>query len=160
MKQMAQDQTATTRAVNGQAQPRGWTLVELLMAMSIMAVLTAIAWPSYTQYVQRGYRLEAVAALLEAQHFMERYYTAFGRYSLLAASGATASAPALPVRLQNIPAVNTRYVVSVTQVSVNSYVLSAVPMGSMANDKCGSLTLSHAAVRGTTSSLAVGDCWR
>lgn len=146
--------------------PQGWTLTELLMVMAIMAVLAAMAWPSYTQYIQRGHRAEAMAALLEAQHFMERYYSAHGRYSLQAASGAAAVAPALPARLQRIPAdtkadASARYAVSVSQISANSYTLSAVPMGSMAGDKCASLTLSHTAVRGTTSRVAtVAECWR
>lgn len=141
---------------------RGWTLIELLMVMAIVAVLASVAWPSYTQHVQRGHRLEAVAALLEAQHFMERYYTTFGRYSVLASSGAAAVAPALPARLQNIPAAGTRYVLSVSQVSANSFTLSAAPVGSMATDKCGSLTFTHTSVRGTTGSGSVtaAECWR
>lgn len=159
MKQKAQVEPRAARVVH-RPRPQGWTLTELLMVIAIMALLAAIAWPNYTQYVQRGYRLEAVATLLEAQHFMERYYTAFGRYSLLATPGATPVAPALPTRLQTIPAADTRYLVSVTQVSANSYMLSAVPTGSMANDKCGSLTLNHISDRGTTSGLAVAECWR
>lgn len=160
MKHMAQVRHGAARTVHRLRKLWGWTLTELLMAMAIMTVLAAIAWPNYTQYVQRGYRLEAVSTLLEAQHFMERYYTVFGRYSLPAASGSTPVAPTLPLRLQTIPAAHTRYVVSVTQVSANSYMLSAAPTGSMANDKCGSLTLSHAAVRGTSSGVAVAECWR
>lgn len=140
---------------------RGWTLIELVMVMAIMALLAAVAWPSYTQHLQRGHRLEAIAALLEAQHFMERYYTAYGRYSVEAGSGSSAVAPMLPLRLQNIPASGTRYVLSVSQVAANSYTLSAVPTGSMANDSCGALTLTHTSVRGTTSRTAsAAECWR
>lgn len=142
---------------------RGWTLTELLMVMAIMAVLASMAWPSYTQHIQRGHRAEAMAVLLEAQHFMERYYTAFGRYSLQATGAAVA--PPLPTRLQRIPDVSTgvaaRYLVGVSQVSANSYTLSAVPAGSMANDRCGSLTLTHTSVRGTSSSSVTAvECWR
>lgn len=137
----------------------GWTLIELLMVMAIMAVLAGVAWPSYTQHVQRGHRLEAAATLLEAQHFMERYYSAYGRYTQQA-SGA-ALPPALPVRLKSIPGAEARYVLSISQVSANSYTLTAVPTGSMAGDRCESLTLSHTSVRGTTSSVATAaECWR
>lgn len=138
----------------------GWTLTELLMVMAIVAVMAAIAWPSYTDYVQRGHRAQAQAALLEAQHFMERYYTAHGRYSVSATSS-TSQAPVLPVRLQSIPGANTRYLLNVIQITANSYTLSAVPTGSMASDKCASLTLTHTSVRGTTSSVATAtECWR
>lgn len=144
---------------------RGWTLIELITVLAIMALLTAIAWPSYTQHVQRGHRLEAVAALLEAQHFMERHYTAFGSYSSTVASGASSGtapvAPALPLRLQNIPAAGPRYVLSVAQVTANSYTLSAVPTGTMTNDRCATLTLTHTLVRGTAGGTATAaECWR
>lgn len=140
-------------------QNRGWTLIELLMVMAIMAILAGAAWPSYVQHVQRGHRMEAAAALLEAQHFMERYYSAYGRYSQQASGAAVA--PVLPVRLQSIPGAEARYVLSVTQVSANSYTLSAVPTGSMAGDRCATLTLSHTTVRNTTSSVATAaECWR
>lgn len=139
----------------------GWTLIELITVLAIIALLTTVAWPSYTQHVQRGQRLEAVAALLEAQHFMERHYTAHGRYSATAASGSAAVAPALPLRLRNIPASAPRYVLSISQLGANSYTLSAVPTGTMANDRCATLTLTHTLVRGTTgSTVTAAECWR
>lgn len=140
---------------------RGWTLTELLMVLATMAILAALTWPSYTQYVHRGYRAEARSALLEAQHFMERHYTAHGRYSAAGTWGSSAMAPALPQRLQRIPNQSTRYVLSVSQVSADSYTLSATPTGSMATDKCAALTLSHTSVRSTTSLVATAaECWR
>ncbi len=155
---------------SAQSRTAGWTLVELMMVLAIMGVLAAIAWPSYTTYVQRGHRAEAAAALMDAQNYMERYYTAYGRYSLTgstAGAGGALTAPSLPARLQNIPSGNgngviaARYSLSVSQVSTNSYTLSAVPTGGMAGDKCGSLTLTHTMVRGVTSTAAsVAECWR
>ncbi len=151
-----------------QSLPGGWTLVELVMVLAIMGVLAALAWPSYTAYVQRGHRAEAAAALMEAQNYMERYYTAYGRYSLASSSAGTSgtlTAPGLPARLQSIPSGMSvsaaRYSLSVSQVSSNSYTLSAVPTGSMAADKCGSLTLTHSMVKGVTStSASATECWR
>ena len=135
----------------------GFSLVELLVVLVIMGVLSAVALPAYTRYVQRGHRTEAMAALLEAQHYMERYYSANGQYL----SPANA-APVLPQRLQQVPTQGSvRYRLSVREASVNSYLVQAVPEGSMAGDVCGSLTINQTGLRGVlNSNRSVAECWR
>jgi len=135
----------------------GFSLVELLVVLVIMGVLSAVALPAYTRYVQRGHRTEAMAALLEAQHYMERYYSANGQY--LSPSNA---APVLPHRLQQVPMQGSvRYRLSVREASVNSYLVQAVPEGSMAGDVCGSLTINQTGLRGVLNSTrSVAECWR
>jgi len=135
----------------------GFSLIELLVVLVIMGVLSAVALPAYTRYVQRGHRTEAMAALLESQHFMERYYSANGQY--LSPANAV---PLLPQRLQGIPSQGTvRYQLSVREATVKSYVLQAVPEGSMAGDICGSLTINQTGLRGVLNSTrSVAECWR
>jgi len=135
----------------------GFSLVELLVVLVIMGVLSALALPAYTRYVQRGNRTEVMAALLEAQHFMERYYSANGQY--LSPANAV---PMLPQRLQGIPSQGTvRYQLSVREATANSYLLQAVPEGSMAGDVCGSLTINQTGLRGVLNSThSVSECWR
>jgi len=43
---------------------RGFTLIELMIAVVIVAILAAVAWPSYQAYVQRGKRSEAQQLML------------------------------------------------------------------------------------------------
>ena len=135
----------------------GFSLVELLVVLVIMGVLSAVALPGYTRYVQRGHRTEVMAALLESQHFMERYYSANGQY--LSPANAV---PWLPQRLQGIPSQGTvRYQLSVSEATLNSYVLQAVPKGSMTGDVCGSLTINQAGLRGVLKGTrSVAECWR
>jgi type IV pilus assembly protein PilE len=131
-----------------------------LVVLVIMGIVSAIALPSYTQHVQRGHRAEAIAALLEAQHFMERYYSAQGRYDGTAEK--PGKKPDLPLRLQGIPVgSDLRYQLTLETATVNSYELVAQPVGAMAHDTCGTLTLNQMGLRGLTGSdLNVADCWR
>jgi len=150
-------QVFQSAASGRQFRRAGFSLVELLVVLVIMGVLSAVALPGYTRYVQRGHRTEAMAALLESQHFMERYYSANGQYLSPAND-----LPLLPQRLQGIPSQGTvRYQLSVREATLNSYVLQAVPEGSMAGDVCGSLTINQAGLRGVLNSTwSVAECWR
>jgi len=51
----------------------GFTLVELMIAVAILAIVAAVALPLYNQYSQRTYRTEAQADLLNCAQAMERF---------------------------------------------------------------------------------------
>ncbi|MGC1443605.1 MAG: prepilin-type N-terminal cleavage/methylation domain-containing protein, partial [Burkholderiaceae bacterium] len=53
---------------------KGFTLIELMITLVVIAILAAIALPSYGRYVQKASRAEAKSALLEASQFMQRFY--------------------------------------------------------------------------------------
>ncbi len=132
----------------------GFTLIEVIIVVAIIGILSAVVYPNYVEYVKRGYRSEARTALLEAQQFMERYYAANSRYT---SDAAGATSPALPARLQNIPASTPRYTVSVAA-TLNSYTLTATLLG---EDKCGNLTLTNTGVKGRSATgPTVQDCWK
>ena len=64
----------------------GFTLIEVMIVVAIVAILSAIALPSYTEYIRRSHRADARAGLLQAQQWLERAATATGA----AAAGAAA----------------------------------------------------------------------
>lgn len=59
----------------------GWTLLELVICLSAVVVLVAVAIPLYRQFMLRSHRTEAVGALLGAQLSQERFFLAHGRYA-------------------------------------------------------------------------------
>ncbi len=67
-------QVANGRVASGQVE--GFTLVELLVAITIFAVIASIAVPIYTEYSQRGYRAEIQADMLTCAQAMERFSAA------------------------------------------------------------------------------------
>lgn len=60
---------------------KGFTLVELMIAIAIIGILASVAIPQYTSYVQRGYRSDALAAIQQIMNAQERYYTDNATYT-------------------------------------------------------------------------------
>lgn len=53
---------------------RGFTLIELMIAVAIVAILTGVALPSYREYVVRGHLADASNGLALMRAQMERHY--------------------------------------------------------------------------------------
>jgi type IV pilus assembly protein PilE len=62
-------------------RPAGFTLIELLVALLVLAVLAAVAVPTYQGQVRKARRAEAIAGMLAIQQAQERWRAAHPSYA-------------------------------------------------------------------------------
>ena len=60
---------------------RGFTLIELMIVVAILAIIMSVAIPNYQAYGIRTNRSEAISNMLELSQWMERQFTVFGSYN-------------------------------------------------------------------------------
>jgi type IV pilus assembly protein PilE len=149
----------------------GFSMIELVIAMVIAAILAALAIPAYNSYVLKSHRTEAKTALLDMASLEERYFSTQNVYS--AATTDLGYSGAWPVNVEGGPApyyqIQTPVVNAATAPSVLSpagtpatfsITAQAVNM-QVADTACATFTISSGGVQtatGTDPNPNV-DCW-
>ncbi|MHB1677035.1 MAG: type IV pilin protein [Sulfuriferula sp.] len=143
-----------------QAQ-HGFTLIELMIAVAVVGILSAIAYPSYTAYVQRAHRAEAKSALLQDATILERNYTMANRYDNVLADGSGAATSGLLMLLAPGNAPVYTITVAFGAAPAQSFTLTATPIAGtiMATDECGAFTLTNTGVQNVTGTATSAMCW-
>lgn len=137
---------------------QGFTLLELMIAVAILGIISAIAYPSYLEYVRDTRRANATLALTDLASSLERFYTTNNTYMGFASAGvplfgATQSPLGEPVAEYNL---------RVTAAAVDSYTIQAQRTGVQAGDDCGTFQLTQTGARSITNQAAgvvADDCW-
>lgn len=124
---------------------KGFTLIELMIAVAILGIIAAIALPSYQEQVRETRRVNAQADLLELSSYMERFYT----------ENFTYVGAALPFDESPKEGDTKYYDLAIAASNATSYRLTAAPKNAQANDRCGTMGVNH---RGEQTG-AQNDCW-
>ncbi|MES2741770.1 MAG: type IV pilin protein [Pseudomonadota bacterium] len=144
---------------------KGFTLIDLLIAMTIVAILAAIALPTYQRQVVRGKRAQSQAALMELMQQQERFYTHHNTYLAFSADSPPAAEPRLKWwsgASETESAYEIRGAACPGRTIIDCVQLEALP-GTDKVDRhfhdpeCGILTLSS--VGATSASGAGSRCW-
>jgi type IV pilus assembly protein PilE len=123
---------------------KGFSLIELMIVITIVALLLALAVPSYTRYVLKAHRGEAQELLLNWSNNQEIWRAAHTTY----ADGTTAL---------GVPT-HERYTFTVSGVTATAYVLTATAKGKQVGDEdkgtsCNALTLNQ------SNTKTPANCW-
>ena len=127
----------------------GFTLIELMIVVVIIGVLAALAYPSFSNQVDKTRRADAKTALLGAAQELERCFTRFNDYRECGFEVGT-----------EFPSPDGFYLVTPTQLSATAYELTAVPEPPQTRDalRCTTFVVRHTGAREATGTLE-DQCW-
>jgi type IV pilus assembly protein PilE len=133
-----------------------FTLLELVIALAVAAIVAAFAMPGWSAQIARGHRIDAVAALYRAAQLVDTQ---------------SASMASLPTGFDQAPPTGTpiyRLRLMPADESNGGYAIAADPVetGPMRGDACGAFVLdatgarSNRAAGGGAVAVAMQMCWR
>lgn len=127
----------------------GFTLIELMIAVAVVGILAAIAYPSYIEYVKKTRRAEVAAILLEDAQIMERFYTQNGTYvgAVIGDQSPVGGAAVYDIAIDDASTSSTAFVINA----------AAVAGGVMDGDTCDALSINEL---GDQTSGNNSVCWR
>lgn len=131
---------------------KGFSLIELLIAVAIMGILASLAYPSYLDYLNRARRADGLSTLSQIQLILERCYSQNFSYN-----AACTSLPAFP---SNSP--QGFYAISIANLGASTYTLTATAQGNQIRDStCATMSVNQANVKTAfdTGGAAQASCW-
>jgi type IV pilus assembly protein PilE len=134
----------------------GFTLIELMITVAIVAILAAIAFPSFMDQIRKSRRAAAQSVLMDIAAKQHQVFLDTRSYASAANTAAVAAAP-LKV---SVPSDVTSYydldvAVTTPAAAPPTFTARAIPKSGQSSDKCGTMTLTETG----TKTAAVSTCW-
>lgn len=142
---------------------KGFTLIELMIVVAIIAILAAVAFPSYTEHILKGRRADGKNMLLQLSALQERFYSENGFYGRMTDIVGTATFDSdegyYNIAVNCAPDSATCATASRPQV----YLLTATRQAGQTGDvRCGDFTYNQSATRGIinqSAGVVAAACW-
>ena len=143
----------------------GFTLIEVMIVVAIVAILAAVAYPSYLESVARGKRADAKGALLKNVQWIEKQYSFSNAYNLMSDRSTTLTKSVLPATTDPKASGAKGYTFDFTGThDASQFTLAATPLDT--SDKCGTLTITQTGEQGliiggsaSTDQALIRSCW-
>lgn len=135
----------------------GFTLIELMIVVAIAAILAAVAYPSYMQYVLKAGRSDAKVALHQMAQAQETYFLRNRQYATALTTLGYSSA--------SVPSPEGKYIITLDSASATTFTLQAKPKTGDSQEKdddCQTFTLDHVgrkAAFNTSNNNTTDTCW-
>jgi type IV pilus assembly protein PilE len=141
--------------------------------MAIVAILAAVAVPSYNNSTMKSRRSEAKAVMMKAALWMERNQATTYSYALDAANAALTASSLDAVGVGRSPenaatVASATYAITLNNIAANTFEIRGTAQGTQAtsDEKCKVLIINHLGQRGIEASGAISftsadakTCW-
>lgn len=142
----------SNRAEQLQLSSQGFTLIELMIVVAIIGIISAIAYPSYQGYVERGVRADTMTEMQNIATEIESRKLVQGRYSNDLITGLGGSYPQEGTAL---------YTISFSPNPLTSeWTITANPIDGTRMTGDGALTLNHQGLKCRDSACGTGSEWQ
>jgi type IV pilus assembly protein PilE len=138
---------------------RGFTLIEVMITVAVIAILAAIALPAYQEQIRKSRRSAAQGVLMQVASREQQLFLDSRQYVAAANTAALASSN-IKVTVQSNLTSAYGFVVTTPPVvagAVPTFTVTATPTGDQAVDRCGTLTVDESNVK--TAAAACGGTW-